>query len=63
MSWSYSPLPTAAPLLISTPPPVGGKIKVWTGSAWVEKPVKVWTGSAWVEKPVKYWDGSAWVLT
>lgn len=42
---------------------LGGKIKVWNGSAWVEKPVKVWTGSAWVEKKVKYWNGSAWVLS
>lgn len=45
------------------PVPVGGKIKVWSGSAWVEKPVKVWSGSAWVEKPVKVWNGSAWVLS
>lgn len=44
------------------PPPAGaGLIKVWTGSAWVEKPVKVWTGSAWVTKPLKRWTGSAWV--
>jgi hypothetical protein len=35
--------------------------KVWSGSAWVEKPVKVWSGSAWVTKPVKIWNGSAWV--
>ncbi|MEU9050161.1 hypothetical protein AB0D37_07110 [Streptomyces sp. NPDC048384] len=34
--------------------------KVWTGSAWVQKPVKVWTGSAWVAKPVKAWSGTAW---
>jgi hypothetical protein len=40
----------------------GGTIKVWTGSAWVLKPVKVWTGSAWVAKPVKFWNGTAWVL-
>jgi hypothetical protein len=45
------------------PPATGGKIKVWTGSAWVLKPVKVWTGSAWVEKPLKRWNGSTWVLT
>ena len=38
-----------------------GRMKVWTGSAWAQKPVKVWTGSAWVEKPVKAWNGSAWV--
>lgn len=40
----------------------GGLIKVWNGSAWVEKPVKVWNGSAWVQKPVKVWNGSSWVL-
>ena len=44
------------------PAGTGGSIKVWTGSAWVEKPGKVWTGSAWVTKPVKVWNGSAWVL-
>lgn len=43
--------------------PAGGKIKVWNGSAWVEKPMKVWNGSAWVEKPVKFWNGSSWVLS
>lgn len=46
---------------LSSAPPSGGLIKVWTGSAWVEKPVKVWTGSAWVQKPVKFWSGSAWI--
>ena len=30
------------------PAGTGGSIKVWTGSAWVTKPVKVWNGSAWV---------------
>jgi hypothetical protein len=44
-------------------PTLTGGMKVWTGSAWVIKPVKVWTGSAWVVKPVKRWTGSAWVLT
>lgn len=37
------------------------RLKHWTGSAWVAKPVKHWDGSAWVEKPLKYWSGSAWV--
>jgi hypothetical protein len=37
-------------------------MKVWSGSAWAEKPAKVWSGSAWVTKPVKVWDGSAWVV-
>jgi hypothetical protein len=51
------------PMISVLKTPVGGKVKVWTGSAWVEKPVKVWTGSAWVEKPLKVWSGSAWVLS
>jgi hypothetical protein len=37
-----------------------GRPKIWTGAAWVRKPLKVWTGSAWVEKPMKVWTGSAW---
>lgn len=41
----------------------GGNMKVWSGSAWVEKPIKVWNGSAWVRKPLKVWNGSAWVLS
>jgi len=41
-------------------PPATSRLKVWTGSAWVAKPVNVWTGSAWVEKPIKFWNGSAW---
>ena len=46
------------------PAPVsGGLIKVWTGLAWVLKPIKVWTGLAWIQKPLKRWTGSAWVLT
>ena len=43
--------------------PAAGYVKVWSGSAWVEKPLKVWSGSAWVQKPVKVWNGSAWVLS
>lgn len=39
----------------------GGLIKVWNGSAWVEKPVKVWDGAAWVTKPLKRWGGSTWI--
>jgi hypothetical protein len=42
-------------------PAVVQHMKVWSGSAWVAKPVKYWTGSAWVEKPIKFWNGSAWV--
>ena len=36
-------------------------MKIWSGSAWAEKPAKVWSGSAWVTKPAKVWTGSAWV--
>jgi len=43
------------------PPPSGGLIKFWDGTAWVAKPVKWWSGSAWVVKPLKRWNGSAWV--
>lgn len=35
-------------------------LKLWTGSAWVQKPVKVWSGSTWVTKPLKSWSGEAW---
>jgi len=38
----------------------GGQVKVWSGSAWLEKPAKVWNGSSWVEKPVKTRQGSEW---
>jgi hypothetical protein len=44
-------------------PVSGGLIKVWTGPAWVLKPIKVWTGLAWIQKPLKRWTGSAWVST
>ena len=43
--------------------PVGGLIKVWNGSAWVDKPVKVWNGSSWVAKPLKFWNGTSWELS
>jgi hypothetical protein len=49
-------------LLLSSPPLSLGKVKVWNGTAWVDKPVKVWNGTAWVDKPVKVWNGTAWVL-
>ena len=43
------------------PAHIPGRLNVWNGSAWVEKPMKAWSGSAWVEKPVKVWNGSGWV--
>jgi hypothetical protein len=36
-------------------------MKVWSGSAWAEKPTKVWSGTAWAVKPVKVWNGTAWI--
>ena len=39
---------------------VGGRPKVWTGSAYAPKPGKWWNGTAWVEKPWKRWNGSSW---
>lgn len=46
-----------------SPAPTGGKVKVWTGAAFAEKPVKVWNGSAWAEKPVKFWNGNGWTAS
>ncbi|MFZ0406702.1 MAG: hypothetical protein WAM11_01130 [Cyanobium sp.] len=25
-------------------------------------PAKVWTGSAWILRPIRFWSGAAWVL-
>lgn len=36
-------------------------VKVWTGAAWVLKPLRRWNGSAWVNTRLKRWTGSAWV--
>jgi hypothetical protein len=41
--------------------PAGAKNKVWSGSAWVEKPMARWSGSAWVQEAPKVWSGTAWV--
>lgn len=60
-NWIWQPLlPAAEQLAVGA---VTGQIKVWTGAAWVAKPMKVWDGASWTTKPVKYWDGSQWVLT
>jgi hypothetical protein len=50
----------AAVVLKPLPVTATGRPKVWTGTAWAQKPAKVWTGSAWVEKPAKVWTGSTW---
>lgn len=47
----------------TAPPAAGGLVKVWNGSAWVEKPVKVWNGSAWVQKPLKFYNGTTFTLS
>jgi hypothetical protein len=63
-NWVYQPLtPAAAQIQADAPPGNTGQIKVWTGAAWVAKPVKVWNGSTWEIKPVKYWNGSDWITT
>jgi hypothetical protein len=49
--------------LEEAPPPEGGLLSVWSGSAWVLRPVLVWTGSTWAQKPAKRWSGTAWLLT
>lgn len=33
-------------------PPAGGRVKKWTGTAWVDAPVRKWNGTAWVTAPV-----------
>ena len=49
-------------ILFALRPSAGtGRIKAWSGSAWVAKPVLFWTGTAWVTKPIKYWNGTAWI--
>jgi len=58
---SYTFIGVPVTLVASIPAPALSGMSVWTGSAWVDKPVKVWTGSAWLEKPVKVWNGSTWV--
>lgn len=50
------------PMALSIAALLGGKVKVWNGIIWVDRPIKVWTGSDWVEKPLKVWTGSTWAL-
>lgn len=45
------------------PVPVGGNVKVYTGSAFTVKPAKASTATGWVQKPVKWWNGTTWVRT
>lgn len=41
-------------------PGTTGFPKVYSGAAFVQKPLKVWSGAAWAQKPVKVWTGSVW---
>ena len=41
--------------------PAVGRLKVWTGSQWVVKPVNAWSGTAWVEQVVKVYEVGSWV--
>jgi hypothetical protein len=58
-SWTFQPLVPASAQLQTA----GGQIKVWTGSAWVPKPIKRWSGTEWVIVPLKFYNGSTFVLT
>lgn len=45
-----------------TSPATGGKVKVWDGASWGEKPVMVYNGATWDEKPLKVYNGATWDL-
>lgn len=44
----------------TAPPPAGGGIKAFNGTAWVTATVKRWSGTAWTDAEVKRFSGSAW---
>ena len=44
----------------SAPPPAGGGIKAFNGTAWVTATVKRWNGTAWVETTVKRRSATQW---
>ena len=50
-------LTTAVPVQTSL------SLKVWNGSAWVQRSARMWNGSAWVQGKMKCWDGLAWTET
>jgi len=40
----------------------GGKLKRWTGTAWVPALLKAYIGASWITtKPLKRWSSSAWL--
>lgn len=61
---TFNPLGGAADavaiVFAMAPSATAGFPKVYTGAAFVQKPLKVWNGSAWVQKPIKIWTGTAW---
>ncbi|MFE4513758.1 hypothetical protein ACFRMQ_06085 [Kitasatospora sp. NPDC056783] len=40
---------------------MANQLKVWDGSAWVDKTPQVWDGTVWGPRPPLYWDGAAWM--
>lgn len=37
-----------------------GKVYVWDGTAWSDKPLQTWDGSQWVSAPLRVFDGRTW---
>lgn len=44
-------------------PDLGGTVKVWNGSSWVDAVPYVWNGSNWVIAVPYVWNGSQWKMT
>lgn len=40
---------------------MANQLRVWDGSAWVDRTPQIWHGSKWAPKPPLYWDGAAWM--
>lgn len=38
-----------------------GRLKRWSGTAWVVKNIKHWNGTVWELKPLRAWNGAAWI--
>jgi len=47
---------------VNIAPTATGRPKVYVGGSFQSKPGKIWTGSAWVEKPWYRFDGTEWKL-
>lgn len=44
----------------TAPPPAGGGIKAFNGTAWVTATVKRWNGTAWITTTVKRRNSTQW---